>query len=390
MKKRICIIGSGTAGLNLAYALRENFEVTILHHRSAEDIKNGRIMSTQIQPKKTIRNYFDLEKWNDQTLIQNLHMNIGNENLFVANFKESALSVDQRFYFFHEMKALSKQDVSFDLNKVSNKEIKEIINDFDLVIDCSGKQGPIFPFPIEEDLSPFDKPQRKCIVGYFLGVERKKPIGVNVTILPELGQIIEIPAITEYGPVTIFYISVIPKSRLDVFKGIKNADEFTNKMKEVVQEFFPEIQSRMDEKEFRLCDEKGFLQIAFTPVIRKPYLTIKDKLVIGCGDSVSLNDPITGQGCNVIAYCVEQLAQTLNEHKESQWDERIGEVYWDKINQFVKEVSEWTNAMMQPLPEHVIQLLMAGSTNPEVADQIAEWFVNPRTAYEAFFSVKAL
>ncbi|WP_373921345.1 styrene monooxygenase/indole monooxygenase family protein [Peribacillus muralis] len=38
------------------------------------------------------------------------------------------------------------------------------------MIDCTGKNGPLFPFPLETELSPFPAPQRKCIVGYFAGI----------------------------------------------------------------------------------------------------------------------------------------------------------------------------------------------------------------------------
>lgn len=387
MKKKICIIGSGTAGLQLAYSLKEEFDVTVIHSNSSDKIRNGRIMSTQVHfgSTRTRENRFKMPKWEDRTLLKSIHMTIGNQKLFVGKLKEPALSVDQRFYFSHCLKDLENQGVSFRLLRVNKDHIESLADEFDLTIDCSGKSGPLFPFPIEKQLSPIQVPQRKCIVGYFLGVKPNDPPGISVTVLPEIGEMFEIPAMTEQGPVTILFIMAVPGGELDVFKEIKDVKEFTNQMKNITQKYFQDIHERIQQDIFALSDDKAFLNVAIKPVIRKPYLIFKNKIVIGCGDSVFLNDPITGQGCNLSSFCAEQLYETLIQYKNSIWDIRIGETYWDRTKTVVKEVTEWTNAMTQALPQHVVQILLAGAENQKIADEVAEWFANPRKAYEAFF-----
>ncbi|KON90092.1 styrene monooxygenase [Sporosarcina globispora] len=387
MRKKICIIGSGTAGLQLAYSLKEEFDVTVIHSNSSDKIRNGRIMSTQVHfgPTRTRENRFKMPKWEDKTLLKSIHMTIGNQKLFVGKLKEPALSVDQRFYFSHCLKDLENKGVSFRLLRVNKEQIESLADEFDLMIDCSGKSGPLFPFPIEKEYSPFQVPQRKCIVGYFLGVKPNDPLGVSVTVLPEIGEMFEIPAMTEHGPVTILFIMAVPGRELDVFKEIKHVKEFTNQMKNITQKYFQDIHERIQQDIFALSDDKAFLNVAIKPVIRKPYVIFKNKLVVGCGDSVFLNDPITGQGCNLSSYCAEQLYETLIQYRNSIWDIRIGETYWDRTKTFVKEVTEWTNAMTQVLPQHVVQILLAGAESQKTADEVAEWFANPRKAYEAFF-----
>lgn len=387
MRKKICIIGSGTAGLQLAYSLKEEFDVTVIHSNSSNKIRNGRIMSTQVHfgMARTRENRFKMPKWEDKTLLKSIHMTIGNQKLFVGNLKEPALSVDQRFYFSHCLKDLENQGVSFRLLRVNKDQLESLADEFDLTIDCSGKSGPLFPFPIEKQLSPFKVPQRKCIVGYFLGVKPNDPLGVSVSVLPEIGEMFEIPAMTEQGPVTILFIMAVPGRELDVFKEIKDVKEFTNQMKNITQMYFQDIHERIQQNIFALSDDKAFLNVAIKPVIRKPYVIFKNKIVVGCGDSVFLNDPITGQGCNLSSFCAEQLYETLIQYKNSTWDIRIGETYWDRTKTVVKEVTEWTNAMTQALPQHVVQILLAGAENQKIADEVAEWFANPRKAHEAFF-----
>lgn len=392
LKKRLCIIGSGVAGLHLAYALRNDFNITVIERKSPDQIRRGRIMSTQVHfgPTRNREIRFNMPKWGEQPLIKSIHITIGNQKLFVGKLQEPALSVDQRLYYSHSIKDLIEKGVSFRLEKVDKESVEVLIDEFDLVIDCTGENGSLLPFSTEEDLSLFKTPQRKCIVGYFTGIKADTPLGVGVTVLPGLGEMFEIPAVTEHGPATIMFVMAIPNSDLDVFKGIKSAKEFTLKMRSTAQQFFPEIYNRIDGKNFALCDENSFLQTALTPIIRKPYLMVKNKLVVGCGDSVFLNDPITGQGCNLSSYCAEQLYETLMEYKNSNWDVETGESYWNRTKQYVKEVTEWTNAMTKPLPEHVVQLLLQGAQDQVKANEIAEWFANPTKAYEAFISTTTI
>ncbi|WNB93831.1 styrene monooxygenase/indole monooxygenase family protein [Bacillus sp. NEB1478] len=387
LKKQICIVGSGTAGLQLAYALKEDFKVTVFHAKSPEELRSGRVMSTQVHfgPTRTRENRFHMLKWDDHNPIKSIHVTIGEQKLFTGMLKEDALSVDQRLYFSQCMEDLKNKSVSFHEKKIEDNDVESLVNNYDLVIDCTGKSGPLFSFPIEEKFTPFEVPQRKCIVGYFLGIQPNTPLGVSVTVLPEIGEMFEIPAITEQGPVTILFIMAVPDKELDVFKGIKDAVELTDKMKSTVKTFFPMIHERIDAQSFSLSDKNAFLQVAIKPEIRKPFEMFNEKLVLACGDSVFLNDPITGQGCNLSSYCAEQLYETLIEFKHSKWDKKIGENYWNRIKTYVKEVTEWTNAMTLPLPQHVIQTLIAGADDQSKADLIAEWFADPPKAHEVFF-----
>jgi flavin-dependent dehydrogenase len=133
-------------------------------------------------------------------------------------------------------------------------------------------------------------------------------------------------------------------------------------------------------------DEKAWLQTAFTPVIRRPYLMLDGKLIVSCGDSVFLNDPITGQGCNTASFCAEKLYEILmNYRQSSNWDERLGEDYWNQTRPYIQAVTEWTNAMMGPLPESIVQTFFRGAEDQSVADQVAAWFSDPHKAHAAFF-----
>ncbi|MBD2867095.1 styrene monooxygenase/indole monooxygenase family protein [Paenibacillus arenilitoris] len=387
MSKRIAIIGSGTAGLQLAYSLRKDFDVTLLHYEEPEETRRGRIQSTQVHFHPTLQRErrFLMPDTNDAPSIQTIHFNVGTQKLFVGRLKGAASSVDQRLAYSTAMDDLRRQGLRFRNGRVSRNELASMAESYDLLIDATGKAGPLVPFPVEAGLTPFQTPQRKCIVGYFKGVSPVEPEGISITVMPGIGEMFEIPAITEQGRVTILFIEAVPDGLLDAFKGIKTPQDFAARMESVLQESFPEIYGRVDLDRFSLVDEVAFLQTAITPIVRRPYLMQSGTLVLGCGDSVILADPITGQGCNTASYCAEQLYETLLAHQESPWDEQVGIDYWNRARPYVTAVTEWTNAMTGPLPEHIGQMLMHAAADQETADRIVHWFEQPSTAHEAFF-----
>jgi flavin-dependent dehydrogenase len=124
LRREIAIVGSGTAGLQLAYALRNDFEVTVIHAHSSEKIKNGRIMSTQVHFDSTKKREerYQMPIWKDVDSIQSVHISIGKQKLFVGRLKEPALSIDQRLYFSFCMDDLVKKEWNCD-KKGSMKSI---------------------------------------------------------------------------------------------------------------------------------------------------------------------------------------------------------------------------------------------------------------------------
>lgn len=385
MGRRIAIVGAGTAGLQLAYSLKNEFDVTVLHYEEPHDIRRGRIQSTQVHFHPTLEREQRalMPSESGAPSIGAMHITLGQQKLFVGRLENGASSIDQRLAHAIGLEDLARQGVRLLKGRMNREELKSLSQSYDLVIDATGKAGPVAPFPVIAELSPYQTPQRKCIVGYFKGVAPVEPAGISFTALPGTGEMFEIPALTEYGPVTILFIEAVPEGALDAFKGVKAAQEFTDRMKSVVLQFFPEIHSRIDPDRFSLAEESSFLQTAITPVVRRPYALVNGNVVVGCGDSVILNDPITGQGCNTASYCAERLADLLLASKDAAWDEQVGIAYWNDIRPYVTAVTEWTNAMLGPLPAPIGQKFMQAAGDQSAADAVAHWFEDPRKAYEA-------
>jgi len=95
-------------------------------------------------------------------------------------------------------------------------------------------------------------------------------------------------------------------------------------------------------------------------------------------DVVVANDPITGQGSNTAAKCAAAYLQAILERGDLPFDEgwmrTTFETFWAQTG---AAVTNWTNAMLQPLPEHVQMLLGACAGNPTVAKRFANGFSDP-------------
>ncbi len=232
---------------------------------------------------------------------------------------------------------------------------------------------------------PFRPRFASATLGYFLGVKTAEPVGIIAHIIPSEGELFEIPALTEHGPVTILFVEAVPGGKLDVFDKTQHEHDFCSIILDLTESFFPEIHERIHVPQFRLCDDGAYLRVAIRPKVHTPYCAVNGKWVVGCGDSVVLNDPIAEQGDNTCSYMSEELFFALMEDIDSTWGESTFKRYWEKTKPYVKHVISWSNAMMQPLPKHILSMIMEGSENHAVARRIANWFRIPSSAYNDFF-----
>ncbi|TCP29395.1 2-polyprenyl-6-methoxyphenol hydroxylase-like FAD-dependent oxidoreductase [Scopulibacillus darangshiensis] len=389
MNKKIAILGCGTAGIHLAYELlsKPYFEVTIFTKETAEEIRSGRVRSTQVHfsPALTREERYHMPNWQEAKKLHTVHISVGGKTLFSGHLDNHAQSVDQRLYFSECMNDLEQKGVHFVYQKVTADQLTQLAESYDLIVDCTGRSGPVAPFQLNRGFEQPKSPLRKCSAGYFHGVRHAEPAGIIAHIIPGEGELFEIPAYTEHGQTTVLFVEAIPGGKLDVFNRVRHAIDFKTAMIDLTESFFPEIRERMDLEVLDLCDEQAFIRTAIRPKVHLPYCTVNGKTVIGCGDSVILNDPITGQGDNTASFVTEQLFLSLIEDLDSGWNEATAEKYWERIKPYVTHVIGWSNAMMKPLPDHVLGMIMQGAEDSAVAAHIAKWFEHPTTAYNDFF-----
>lgn len=114
-----------------------------------------------------------------------------------------------------------------------------------------------------------------------------------------------------------------------------------------------------------LTDAGGTLSGRYAPTVRNPIGRLPGGgLVLGVADVVVANDPITGQGSNSASKCAATYLASILEHGEKEFDEAWMRATFDRYWDTAQHVTKWTNAMLAPPPEHIVNLLGAAGQLP--------------------------
>jgi hypothetical protein len=175
----------------------------------------------------------------------------------------------------------------------------------------------------------------------------------------------------------------IPGGPMDCWGDVTTPQQHLETSHRILETFLPWEAERC--RDIELTDEHGILVGRFPPTVRRPVGELPSgAIVLGLADTVVLNDPITGQGSNNASKAAASYLQSIVEHGERPYDrdfmERTFEHYWDAA----QYVSGWTNAMLAPPPPHVLQLLGAAGSAPEIAHRFVNGFNDPKDYYDWF------
>ena len=131
-------------------------------------------------------------------------------------------------------------------------------------------------------------------------------------------------------------------------------------------------------KNVELTDPNGILSGRFAPTVRKPIARLPSgKAILGMADVVVLNDPITGQGSNNASKCAKFYLDSILAHSDKPYDQGWMQRTFDRFSDYVQYVTGWTNALLQPPPPHVLNIMGAAQGIPVLAKRIANCFDEP-------------
>src|SRR5579871_1273395 len=384
--RKVAIIGGGQSGLQLALGLLQSkYEVTVVSNRTPEQIFQGRVTSSQFMFHDSLQNERDLgiNFWEKKCPItEGIAFTIPGPDRSKALFWEAKLdhygqSVDQRVKFSGWMKEFAKRGGNLVIQDAGPKEVEEYGKSNDLVIVAAGKGEINRMFEGDAAKSPFDQPMRALALTYVKGMVPRQPFtAVSFNLIPGVGEYFVFPALTTTGRCEIMVFEGVPGGPMDCWSDVKTPEQHLARSKEILNKFMPWDGERCRHAE--LTDANGILAGRFAPAVRKPVAKLPSgKLVFGMGDSVVLNDPITGQGANTAskAAAVYQKAIVDRENKpfDAAWMQQTFDTFWN----YGQWVVKWTNSLLTPPPPHVLQLMGAASQIPPLAGKIANGFNNP-------------
>lgn len=384
--KKIAIIGGGQSGLQLALGLLQNeFEVTLVTDRTPDQVREGRVMSSQCMFDSSLETErrVGLDEWADSCPdIDGIGLTVvGPEGTPViewdARLEAPAQSVDQRVKMPAWMERFEREGGDLRIENADVAELEELGKTHDLVIVASGKGDIARLFERDPDHSPYDAPQRALALTYVEGYrERESHSAVTFNLIPTVGEYFWFPALTTTGPCHILVFEGVPGGPMDCWDGVEGPEDHLEQTRKVLEQLMPWEAERG--KDMRITDPSGFLSGKFAPTVRQPVVELPSGTpVLGMADVVVLNDPITGQGSNNAAKCADVYLDSIigrgDEPFDREWMEHTFATFWN----YAKDVTRWTNMLLAPPPEHVVNLLGAAGQLPGLATRIVNGFDNP-------------
>jgi hypothetical protein len=393
--RSILIVGAGQSGLQLGLSLlAEGYQVTIMSARTPDEIRSGWPTSTQAMFRYALdtERAYQLDLWQDQApALQGLHVVLsappGTLALdVICPLDAPASSVDQRLKMAGWLEEAEQRgaDVVYNAATTEDLDVLTRTGRYDLVVVAAGKGELVAAFDRDPERSPWTTPQRGLALAYVHGLEpdpRWPEPHVGFHAVPGLGELFVIPALTLTGPCDILFWEAVPGGPLDRWPdgpARMHPDEHLRITLGLIKEYLPWVHDRAGN--VRLTDARPTLHGRYTPTVRRPVAHLPGGgAVLGMADVVIANDPITGQGSNTAAKCADAYLRAILAHGDrpfdAAWMTGTFEDFWADHG---RAVTDWTNAMLQPLPEHVQQLLGAASGDPEIARRFANGFADPR------------
>ena len=361
--RNITIVGAGQSGLQLGLGLLQNgYRVRLISNRTPEDFATGKVMSSQFMFGDALQAERDLglNDWEKECpKTEALGVSIagpdGKKAIdWVYTLDKPGQAVDQRVKYPGWMKKFTDRGGELIIREASVADLENYARD--------------------------SEPQRALALTYVTGLAPYSPTRVAFNIAPTVGEYFVFPALTTTGPCEIMVFEGIPGGPMDCWSDVKTPDQHLARSMEVLQKFYPWEAERS--KNAKLTDPNGILSGRFAPTVRKPIAQLPSgAAVFGMADAVVLNDPITGQGSNNAAKSARLYLKRILDNGAKPFDRAWMQQTFDEYWNYAQFVTGWTNAMLQPPPPHVLNILVAAQSKPKVGKAFANGFDDPRTFF---------
>ncbi len=394
--RKVLIVGAGQAGLQLGLSLRSHdYDVTVMSARTPDEIRSGRVMSTQCMfgPALQHERDYGLNLWEQQTpKIEGLGVSIAGPDHarvldWLGRLDDYAQSVDQRVKMAGWLELFEDRGGKVVYHGVTTSDVDSLTTLYDLVVIAAGKGELVQLFDRDPSRSPYTSTQRILSVVYVHGMtprpEHPTMHAVRFNIVPGVGELFIMPCFTVSGPCEILFFEGIPGGPLDCWEDRPGPAEHLRRTLDLMRQYLPWEYERCASVE--LTDGRASLIGGYPPVVRKPVGELPSGgRVLGMADVVVANDPITGQGSNSASKCAASYLASILEHGNAPFDGAWMQQAFDRYWSDAQHTTKWTNALLVPPPEHVMNILGTAGAYPEVARRFVNGFADP-SDYEHWF-----
>jgi hypothetical protein len=396
MARKILIVGAGQSGLQLALGLQQyGYDVTVISARTPAEIRTGRVMSTQAMFDSALQHERELgvNFWEHQAPpIQGMQVTVagpdGSQALnWLGRLDKPGRSVDQRIKMSGWLETFRNRGGRVVIHGATLSDLDALAPMYDLTVVAAGKGELVNLFARDAERSTFTEPQRALAVVYVRGLAPRPEFPglrvVHFNLIPGVGELFIMPALTTTGQCDILFFEGIPGGALDCFSGVTSGAEQLKLTLQLMEKFTPWEHDRT--RGVELTDWGGFLSGRYAPVVRRPVGRLpRGGIVLGMADVVVANDPITGQGSNNASHCAAIYQQAILDNGGRTFDEGFMQYAFDAYWDDVRWVTAWTDALLRPPPPHVLELLGAAQDNERIRRRFANGFNNPRDFFDWF------
>jgi hypothetical protein len=388
--RKITIVGAGQAGLQLGISLqRLGYGVRVVTDRTPPEVQNGKVLSSQLMFGEALsaERHLSLNFWDDVCPpYTSFEFTILTENYspgikWTGLYQPSAQSVDQRLKIPRWMIEFNKCGGNFIFKEVNISDLELFAAVDDLVIVATGRRDFTNLFELDVTRSPFSQPMRISTMIYAYGISHVASSAQGgLVVVPDIGEIVWLPAITLNGPCHIIGFGAVPGGPIDLFHDSETLYTRLSAAKRILKRYVPWYADRWQHME--LTDPNGILTAAVTPAVRNPIGRLPSgRAVLGMGDAVLLNDPIAAQGSNNAAKTAELYKQRIitqgDRPFDVTWMLETFEACWKELQWSV----ELSNTLLLPIPPHIRTLFGAAQQSHMIRQTIMNGFNRPQTLF---------
>ncbi|WTX00821.1 hypothetical protein OG216_46115 (plasmid) [Streptomycetaceae bacterium NBC_01309] len=302
----------------------------------------------------------------------------GSQVRWSGRFKGPATATDRLLAIAEATHALAAAGGRIEDACVDLPGLEALAHDRDLVLVGAGRDA--FPglFARDPSRSSFRTPQR--VVSTLCVETMPQPpdhLGhtVECTILPGLGEYFVVPMLGSEGTCQAVSLEAVPGGPFDVLDKSRNADELLDSLRCLARVHLPWEYERLEAT--GVAATRPTLAAMWTPVVRDPVRRFASgAAVLGVGDAVVSNDPISGQGANSAILGAAVYAERIHRHAgpfDEEWMRATFARYWSVL----RPATHWSNLLLARRPPHLHRLFEAAARSPDLADYVAEGFADP-------------
>ena len=396
--RNIAIIGAGQAGLHLGIGLIDaGYAVTLFSDRTPEAILHGKPTGTPVLFADALQlernlglNFWDTEFPDCARFYSEVCDPEGKPALVISsNLEQRWQGVDQRLKFSTWMHEFVKRGGELVIQATAPKDLEEHVQTYDLVVVTAGRGSFATLFERDAQKSQHDQPKRYIAAAIVTRLQAD-PVDLNMakmTVLPDIGEIIQYPFHTKGNFSTLLGFEAYPGGAMDKFSQVQSGAELLAVGKKVIQQLKPDYYPMV--QDMKLIDDQAWLRGAITPTVRQPVGRLASgAVVMGIGDVVLLHDPIAGQGANNATKMADLVKQRIIEHGnrrfDAPWMQRVFDEFWN----YAQYSRALTDCLLTP-PAHLQELMVGMAENPDILADYLQGLNYPPSLAPYFFEAEA-